>query len=120
MTKAKAKFGQDFVFDGENNSVSIAYAFLKALGVLAHGRAQLFVGPNFSVRSGRWWVTITPLAQPGNPKPRLFRLPEADALINRLGRQRRPCSLCTVDHVIEMFSTQLGRMQEEDDDPDNR
>jgi dihydroorotate dehydrogenase len=29
--------------------------------------------------------TVTPLAQPGNPKPRLFRLPEADALINRLG-----------------------------------
>ena len=29
--------------------------------------------------------TVTPRAQPGNPKPRLFRLPEADALINRLG-----------------------------------
>ena len=29
--------------------------------------------------------TVTPLAQPGNPKPRLFRLPEAGALINRLG-----------------------------------
>ncbi|WP_418236041.1 quinone-dependent dihydroorotate dehydrogenase [Comamonas serinivorans] len=29
--------------------------------------------------------TVTPLAQPGNPKPRMFRLPEHDALINRLG-----------------------------------
>ena len=29
--------------------------------------------------------TVTPKAQPGNPKPRLFRLPEARALINRLG-----------------------------------
>ncbi len=29
--------------------------------------------------------TVTPLAQPGNPKPRVFRLPEAGALINRLG-----------------------------------
>ncbi len=29
--------------------------------------------------------TVTPLAQPGNPKPRLFRLASADALINRLG-----------------------------------
>src|SRR5713101_7155523 len=28
---------------------------------------------------------VTPRAQPGNPKPRLFRLPEAEALINRLG-----------------------------------
>ena len=29
--------------------------------------------------------TVTPLAQPGNPKPRMFRLPEAQALINRFG-----------------------------------
>lgn len=29
--------------------------------------------------------TVTPKAQPGNPKPRIFRLPQADALINRLG-----------------------------------
>jgi dihydroorotate dehydrogenase len=29
--------------------------------------------------------TVTPQPQPGNPKPRMFRLPQADALINRLG-----------------------------------
>ena len=29
--------------------------------------------------------TVTPRPQPGNPKPRLFRLPEANALINRFG-----------------------------------
>ena len=29
--------------------------------------------------------TVTPLAQPGNDKPRMFRLSEARALINRLG-----------------------------------
>ncbi len=29
--------------------------------------------------------TVTPKAQPGNPKPRMFRLPDANALINRLG-----------------------------------
>ncbi|HZI82871.1 MAG TPA: quinone-dependent dihydroorotate dehydrogenase [Casimicrobiaceae bacterium] len=29
--------------------------------------------------------TVTPRPQAGNPRPRLFRLPEADALINRLG-----------------------------------
>jgi len=29
--------------------------------------------------------TCTPLAQPGNPKPRLFRLEEDDAIINRFG-----------------------------------
>lgn len=29
--------------------------------------------------------TVTPLPQAGNPKPRLFRVPRANALINRLG-----------------------------------
>ncbi|MDQ2721417.1 MAG: quinone-dependent dihydroorotate dehydrogenase, partial [Bacteroidota bacterium] len=29
--------------------------------------------------------TVTPLAQQGNPKPRLFRLPKDKALINRMG-----------------------------------
>jgi len=29
--------------------------------------------------------TVTPLPQPGNEKPRMFRLPQDDALINRMG-----------------------------------
>ena len=29
--------------------------------------------------------TVTPKAQPGNPRPRMFRITRADALINRLG-----------------------------------
>ena len=29
--------------------------------------------------------TVTPVGQSGNPKPRMFRLPKANALINRLG-----------------------------------
>jgi len=29
--------------------------------------------------------TVTPRPQPGNPKPRMFRLPEASAIINRMG-----------------------------------
>ncbi len=29
--------------------------------------------------------TVTPKPQPGNPKPRMFRLPENNAIINRLG-----------------------------------
>ena len=29
--------------------------------------------------------TVTPRPQPGNPRPRIFRLPEARAMINRLG-----------------------------------
>jgi dihydroorotate dehydrogenase len=40
--------------------------------------------------------TITPRAQPGNPKPRLFRLPEHNAIINRMGFNN-----LGVDHLIE-------------------
>ena len=29
--------------------------------------------------------TVTPKSQPGNPKPRLFRIPKAHAIINRMG-----------------------------------
>ena len=29
--------------------------------------------------------TVTPLAQAGNPKPRLFRIPEHEAIVNRIG-----------------------------------
>ena len=43
--------------------------------------------------------TVTPRPQPGNPKPRLFRLPEATAIINRMGFNN-----LGVDHL-------LGRVQ---------
>ncbi|CAM3912507.1 quinone-dependent dihydroorotate dehydrogenase [Bordetella tumulicola] len=46
-------------------------AYIDALGNLGFGFVE--VG------------TVTPRAQPGNPKPRMFRLPQAQALINRLG-----------------------------------
>lgn len=40
--------------------------------------------------------TVTPRPQPGNPKPRLFRLPEAQGIINRFGFNN-----LGVDHLIE-------------------
>jgi dihydroorotate dehydrogenase len=40
--------------------------------------------------------TVTPRPQAGNPRPRLFRLPRAQALINRLGFNNRG-----VDYVVE-------------------
>ncbi len=39
--------------------------------------------------------TVTPRAQPGNPKPRMFRLPAHEALINRLGFNNKG-----VDHLL--------------------
>ena len=40
--------------------------------------------------------TITPRPQPGNPLPRLFRLPEHKAIINRMGFNNKG-----VDHLVE-------------------
>jgi len=40
--------------------------------------------------------TVTPRPQPGNPKPRVFRIPQAEALINRLGFNNKG-----VDHLIK-------------------
>jgi len=39
---------------------------------------------------------VTPRPQPGNPRPRLFRLPEAEAVINRMGFNNMG-----VDRVVE-------------------
>ena len=49
--------------------------------------------------------TVTPKAQPGNDKPRMFRLPKANALINRLGFN---------NHGLDAFLTnvQQARLRE--------
>jgi dihydroorotate dehydrogenase len=39
--------------------------------------------------------TVTPRPQPGNPKPRLFRLPEHQAIINRMGFNNKG-----IDHLV--------------------
>jgi len=44
--------------------------------------------------------TVTPRPQPGNPTPRLFRLQDADALINRLGFN---------NEGVERFLANVGR-----------
>src|SRR4030042_959984 len=46
-------------------------AHINALGALGFGFVEI--------------GTVTPRPQPGNPKPRMFRLPQADAIINRMG-----------------------------------
>lgn len=40
--------------------------------------------------------TVTPRAQPGNPKPRSFRIPERQGLVNRMGFNNKG-----VDHLVE-------------------
>ncbi len=59
------------------NPIGVAAGFDKDARVV-RGLAELGFG---HIEVG----TLTPAAQPGNPRPRLFRLPADDALINRLG-----------------------------------
>ena len=50
--------------------------------------------------------TVTPRPQPGNPKPRLFRIQEANAIINRMGFNN-----LGVDHLLEQVkSTQVDAL----------
>lgn len=49
--------------------------------------------------------TITPKGQPGNPAPRLFRLPTDEALINRMGFNNHG-----VDHAVKMLKKRRSRV----------
>ncbi len=69
-------FGRDFP-----NPIGLAAGFDKDARAM---RGALALGFGF-VEAG----TVTPLPQPGNPKPRLFRLAEDAAVINRLGFNSR-------------------------------
>ena len=55
--------------------------YFNALGALGFGFVEI--------------GTITPRPQPGNPQPRLFRVPEAQAIINRMGFNNKG-----VDHLV--------------------
>lgn len=70
------------------NPVGLA-AGLDKNGAAIDGFAQLGFG---FIEIG----TVTPRAQPGNPKPRVFRLPQATAIINRMGFNN-----LGVDHLVE-------------------
>jgi dihydroorotate dehydrogenase len=59
--------------------------YLDALGALGFGHIEL--------------GTVTPRPQPGNPKPRMFRIPGSPALINRMGFNNKG-----VDHLIVQLS----------------
>ncbi len=52
--------------------------------------------------------TVTPKAQPGNPKPRMFRLPKANALINRLGFNNEGLHAFIANVKLARFRDQAG------------
>jgi len=52
--------------------------------------------------------TITPRAQAGNPKPRLFRLPESKAIINRMGFNNKGVDYLVNQVIKSNFNGVLG------------
>jgi dihydroorotate dehydrogenase len=47
--------------------------------------------------------TVTPLAQPGNPLPRMFRIPEEHAIINRMGFNNDGVDACVTRVKASQF-----------------
>jgi dihydroorotate dehydrogenase len=64
--------------------------FLDALGALGFGHIEL--------------GTVTPRPQPGNPKPRMFRIPGKCALLNRMGFNNKG-----VDHLVAQLARSTYR-----------
>ena len=52
--------------------------------------------------------TVTPRSQPGNPQPRMFRLPVADAIINRMGFNNRGVDNLVQNVAASGFTGVLG------------
>jgi dihydroorotate dehydrogenase len=52
--------------------------------------------------------TVTPRPQPGNPKPRLFRLPEAQGIINRMGFNNHGVDALVADVKAAKYRGILG------------
>ncbi len=71
------KLHRDFLGLPFSNPVGLAAGFDKDALIYNHFRS---FGFSF-IEIG----TVTPLPQPGNPKPRSFRIPEDEGLINRMG-----------------------------------
>lgn len=88
LAKAPAAFPVTVMGLEFANPVGLA-AGLDKNGAAIDGLAQLGFG---FIEVG----TVTPRPQPGNPKPRLFRLPQAQAIINRMGFNN-----LGVDHLLE-------------------
>jgi dihydroorotate dehydrogenase len=63
--------------------------------------------------------TVTPRPQPGNPRPRLFRLPEDEALVNRMGfnspgaaavaERLRSAPRAAKDEAVPVIGVNLGK-----------
>ena len=54
--------------------------------------------------------TLTPLAQQGNPRPRVFRLPDQEAVINRLGFNN--LGQVAAYHRLSLFRARMARRGE--------
>ncbi|MEX0625151.1 MAG: quinone-dependent dihydroorotate dehydrogenase [Chloroflexota bacterium] len=80
---------------GLGGGASLEGAYVEVAGLRFRSRVGLGAGFDKDAIALRGWAalglgfaeigTVTPLPQAGNPRPRLFRLPGDEALINRMG-----------------------------------
>lgn len=68
--------------------------YFNALGQLGFGSVEI--------------GTVTPRPQPGNPRPRLFRLPEHEAIINRMGFNNKGVAHLVAQVARRRFDGVLG------------
>ena len=68
--------------------------YIDALGALGFGFLEI--------------GTVTPRPQPGNPKPRLFRLPDYEAIINRMGFNNHGLEAMAANIRASRYSGVLG------------
>jgi dihydroorotate dehydrogenase len=89
---------------------------------LAAGFDKDALGPDALTALGFAFVeigTVTPLAQPGNPKPRVFRLPLDRALVNRMGFPSRGAAVAAANLArrsrSELVGVNVGKNKATDD-----
>jgi dihydroorotate dehydrogenase len=84
-------------------------SFRNPIGLAAgFDKRAMLIGPLGALGFGHVEVgTVTPRPQSGNPRPRMFRLPEDEALINRLGFNS-PGMIMAARH-LRRFREQTGK-----------
>jgi dihydroorotate dehydrogenase len=107
--------------DARLNVNAFGLTFSNPLG-LAAGMDKNALAPMQFLSAGFGFVevgTLTPLAQSGNPKPRMFRLSEDEGVINRLGfnNEGHEAALARLQRTKGLIGVNIGANKDTQDRP---